>query len=155
MTAKRHHPCLFLYGSLLTGTPDRRLNKRMRRLLRRAPRAVIQARLYNLGRYPGVISSAIRTDRVYGRLIALRNPRLLRQLDRYEGYVADEPDNSEFIRIPTQAQLLPSRRRIDCWLYLYNGDVSGKQRIVSGDYVLYRSARRKWRPPSPTTGFLI
>ena len=60
---RQHHPDLFLYGSLLTGIPDRRLNTRLRRLLRRARPAVIQARLYNLGRYPGVIvSTAGRTS---------------------------------------------------------------------------------------------
>ena len=144
MATKRQHSCLFLYGSLLTGTPDRSLNKRVRRLLRRARPAVIQARLYNLGRYPGIISSTIKTNRVHGRVITVKNSRFLQRLDRYEDYFAEEPIHSEFDRIKMQVQLLPSRKYIDCWVYMYNGDVSGKQRIVSGDYQLYKRSRRKW-----------
>ena len=144
MSPERDFPRLFLYGSLLTGTPDRRLNKLVRHLLRHASPATIQARLYNLGHYPGVIPSAARADRIYGRVITLTNPRLLRQLDRYEDYFADEPAKSEFIRVLMPAQLLPSQKSIDCWVYLYNRDISGKQRIVSGDYVRYRRSRRRW-----------
>jgi len=157
MSTNAQTPYLFLYGSLLTGTPDRLLNKQVRRLLRHAPTATIQARLYNLGHYPGVIPSAARTDRVYGRVITLANPRLLRQLDRYEDYIADEPAKSEFIRILMPAQLLPSRKYSDCWVYTYNGDISGKQRILSGDYVRYKRTRQRWRATpssrkSPITG---
>ena len=148
MSPERDFPRLFLYGSLLTGTPDRRLNKLVRHLLRHASPATIQARLYNLGHYPGVIPSAARADRVYGRVITLANPRLLRQLDRYEDYFADEPAKSEFIRVLMPAQLLPSRKYSDCWVYIYNGDVSGKQRILSGDYVRYKKARQKWCCPN-------
>ena len=144
MTANEPVPRLFLYGSLLTGTPDRRLNKRVRRLLRHARPAAIQARLYNLGRYPGVVASAFATDRVYGRVITLANPRLLRQLDRYEEYLPERPADSEFIRVLMPAQLLPSAKTVDCWVYVYNGRVNGKQRILSGDYVRYRRARSKW-----------
>jgi len=144
MIAKHQAACLFLYGSLLTGTPDRRLNRRVKRLLRHAAHAVIQARLYNLGRYPGVIASPLKADRVYGRVVIVNNPHLLRQLDHYEGYIAGNPTASEFVRDQVQAILLPSRKRIDCWVYLYNRDVQGKERIASGDYVHYRSARNKW-----------
>ena len=143
MSSEPHGPPLFLYGSLLTGTPDRRLNKRLRRLLRHARAAAIQARLYNLGRYPGIIASPSKADRVYGRVITVDHPQLLRQLDRYEGYVAAEPANSEFIRTLMPTQLLPSRKRIACWVYIYHGDLSGKQRIVSGDYIRHKSAGRR------------
>jgi pyruvate carboxylase len=144
MSAERHRPRLFLYGSLLTGTPDRRLNKQVRRLLRHAPSATIQARLYNLGRYPGVIASAVTTERVYGRVITFANPRLLRRLDRYEDLLPDDPANSEFIRVLMPVELLPSGKTIKCWVYAYNRDVSGKQRLVSGDYVRYKRSRQRW-----------
>ncbi|MEJ2553881.1 MAG: gamma-glutamylcyclotransferase [Gammaproteobacteria bacterium] len=145
MNAERRTPQLFLYGSLLTGTPDRRLNKRMRRLLRRAPVAMIRARLYNLGRYPGVVFSTGTTDRVYGRVIGVGDPRLLLQLDRYEEYRIDDPAGSEFVRVLMPAQLLPSGKTIDCWVYVYNRRASGKQRIVRGDYIRFRNAWRNRR----------
>ena len=141
MNTERDRPRLFLYGTLLTGTLDRRINKQVRRLLRHAPSAMIQARLYNLGPYPGVIPSTARADRVYGRAITLPNPRLLRQLDRYEESVGAK---SEFVRTMLAAQLLPSHKYSDCWVYVYNRDLSGKQRILSGDYVRYKRSRQRW-----------
>ena len=147
MIAKRQDPCLFLYGSLLTGTPDRRLNKRVRRLLRHAQHAMIQARLYNIGRYPGVVPSHNTADRVYGRLIAVSNPHLLKLLDRYEDAVVGQPVAAEFVRVLIPAQLLPTRKRINCYVYVYNRDIIGKQRIISGDYVLHKKTRRKWSRP--------
>ena len=114
----------------------------MRRLLRHARPAAIQARLYNLGRYPGVVAAPGRSDRVYGRVIPVKPPHLLKQLDRYEDYF---PTASEFIRVMLPVHLSPSRKYLDCWVYVYNRDVDGKQRILSGDYVRYRQARRRWR----------
>lgn len=134
---------LFVYGSLLTGTPNRRLNRQMRRLLRHSRPAMIQGRLYNLGHYPGAVASAAKTDRVYGRVMTLRNSSFLLQLDRYEHYLPDELANSEFIRILMPAQVLPSRIRLVCWVYVYNKDLSRKHRILSGDYVHFRRIRRK------------
>lgn len=152
MTVKTGITRLFLYGSLLTGTPDRRIDTRIRRLLRHSTPAMIRARLYNLGHYPGVILSTAKTDRVYGRVITFDDSLLLRRLDRYEGYDANDPASGEFIRILKHAELLPTRNCIDCWVYVYNGDVSGWPRILSGDYVQYRKARRKWSGASTDTG---
>ena len=151
MGSEVRQPCLFLYGSLLTGTPDRQLNKKVRRLLRHAQPAVIQARLYNLGRYPGVVASTSTTDRVYGWIITQGGHRLIRQLDRYEDYFAGDHKKSEFIRILMQAKQLPSQRPIECWVYVYNHHISGKQRIKSGDYMRFRRARRKWADQSVTS----
>ena len=144
MNVRKQPQNFFFYGSLLTGTLNRRINKRMRRLLHRARPAVIQARLYNLGQYPGVVTSNIKTDRVYGKVITIGEPRLLKDLDRYEDCFGVEPIKSEFIRITMPVRLLPTGRRIDCWIYVYNHNVKGKQRIASGDYVLYKKSRGKW-----------
>jgi gamma-glutamylcyclotransferase (GGCT)/AIG2-like uncharacterized protein YtfP len=152
MDSEARQPCLFLYGSLLTGTSDRRLNKKVRRLLRHAQPAVIQARLYNLGRYPGVVASTSAADRVYGWIITQKSHRFIRQLDHYEDYYANDHNKSEFIRVLMQAKQLPSQRPIDCWVYVYNRHISGKQRIKSGDYMRFRRARRRWADqPAPST----
>jgi gamma-glutamylcyclotransferase (GGCT)/AIG2-like uncharacterized protein YtfP len=148
MNTREQRRNLFLYGSLLTGTPDRRLNKRMRRLLRRAQPAMIQARLYDLGRYPGVVASVLKTDRVYGKLITINDPRLLRYLDRYEDCYSADHAKSEFIRVSMPAYVLPSGKRVDCWVYIYNRGVSGKRRVAGGDYVRDKKARGKWLDPA-------
>lgn len=150
MSAESQGEHLFLYGSLLTGTPNRRLNKLLKRPLRHARPAVIRARLYHLGHYPGAVGSALKADCVYGRLLRIRNPRLLQLLDRYEDCCAGDPSGGEFVRTSIQAQLLPSRKHVRCWVYFYNRDIAGKRRIVSGDHVDYMARRRKkWRAAQP------
>ncbi len=129
---------LFLYGSLLTGDGDRNLHRRLNRLIRGAIPAVIQARLYDLGAYPGAVASKSRRDRVYGLLITLDDPRLLQRIDRYEDYFHHDLEGSEFMRVRVRAQRRGSRRPIRCWVYLYNGDVSDKPRIPGGDYLKFR-----------------
>jgi len=119
---------LFIYGTLLTGTRSPRLNRAMARLGARTRPAMIRARLYGLGAYPGAVPSPTAGDRVYGRLVSLPNAALLRQLDRYEDYLPTRPADSEFVRIATEAISLSDRRPIRCWVYFYNGDVAGRPR---------------------------
>ena len=134
---------LFIYGSLITGTPDRRLNRAMKRRLARPRPAAIRARLYDLGAYPGAVPSA--SGRVRGRLIGIVAPVLLRRLDRYEDYFPHRPRSSEFRRVITYAICLANRRPVRCWAYFYNGDTAGKAWIRSG-----RRVREPGRPtPSP------
>jgi len=121
--AERSPAYLFIYGTLLTGTPLRRLNRAMARRLGRAQPARIRARLYDLGAYPGAVPSADRRDRVYGRLVAITDIALLRQLDAYEDYVPDRPVGSEFVRRAAQAVRLADRRPVRCWVYFYNGEI--------------------------------
>ncbi len=129
---------LFLYGSLLTAAADRRLNRGMRQLLRRARPAAILARLYCIGDYPGAVVSRNKADRVYGRLVTINDPRLLRRLDRYEDHRSHDPGRGEFHRAVIRARCLGYGRSVLCWVYLYNGDVSDKTRIPGGDYTKYK-----------------
>ena len=107
---------LFLYGSLLTATADHDLNRRMRRLLRRARPATIRARLYDLGGYPGAIVSRDETERVYGKLVTIQDPYLLRRLDRYEDHRRHDPGRGEFQRTTIRAHRLGSGKSILCWV---------------------------------------
>jgi gamma-glutamylcyclotransferase (GGCT)/AIG2-like uncharacterized protein YtfP len=134
---------LFLYGSLLTGTGDRRVDARLRRALRPYSAAYIQARLYDLGAYPAAVVSAAARDRVNGMVFRLRRPEFLRSLDRYELYHPDAPRHSEYLRCLTSVTLLPNRRSFTCWVYFYNGTVTRRPRIRRGDYAAYLRARRR------------
>lgn len=125
---------LFVYGSLLTGTSHRRLDRLMKACLAHSRPAVIQALLYDLGDYPGAVPSTLKADRVHGRLITIPNPTLWRLLDQYEDFNPGRSHASEFVRTPYMAQRLNTRRPVRCWVYFYNGDVSGKSYIPGGDY---------------------
>lgn len=120
---------LFIYGSLITGTPDRRLNRAMSRRLARARPAVIRARLYDLGPYPGAVPST--TGQVYGRLISITDPVLLRRLDRYEDYFPHASQSSEFRRVITYAVCLTNRRPVACWVYFYNREIAEEVPLAS------------------------
>lgn len=124
---------LFVYGTLrrVSGHP-------MHQLLRRHARfigtATIGGRLYDLGPYPGVVESADECDQVQGEVYRLAAiDRVLRELDRYEGYDEAAPLGSLFIRRTASARLTDNAR-CPVWVYFFNRPLGAARRIVSGDY---------------------
>ena len=79
--------------------------------------ARIRGRLYRVDpRYPGLVDGC---GAVRGELWRLRNPsRSLAQLDRYEG---------DYPRLRRNVYVREGRRR--AWVYLFTGDIDGKERI--------------------------
>ena len=118
---------IFVYGTLRRGAP-------MHALLRGAPfvaDARLQARLWDLGVYPGVTSSRSRRDRVRGELYRLPDAEpervaLLDSLDRYEG--------DAFERAVREAVVADGTRHT-AYVYLFAGSTRGARRIASGDYL--------------------
>jgi gamma-glutamylcyclotransferase (GGCT)/AIG2-like uncharacterized protein YtfP len=128
MDEPRH---LFVYGTL-----RRRSSHCMARVLQ--TRAIfidsarMPGRLFDLGRYPGMVEADGAEEWVMGDLYELPpDTDLLRDLDRYEG--ADGTQSALFDRQPGEA-LLPNGRLVDAWWYRYRGSRFDAQRIVSGDY---------------------
>lgn len=95
----------------------------------------IQGMLYEVRGYPGAVESDQPGDRVYGELYRLANSALvLPRLDHYEGCTRRFPEPQEYIR----RKRLVSRiggGKVAAWVYLFNHDVSGLERIESGDYL--------------------
>jgi len=122
---------LFVYGSLRES-----IHHPMRNLLVRQGTCIgtgsLQGKLYDLGRYPGVVLSTARTDRVLGEVFRIiRSQQVLKLLDEYEGrrfkreqvaVVIDDVDKSQ----------------ISCWAYIYKRSINGRVYIPSGDYLEYR-----------------
>ena len=134
---------LFAYGSLLSDAAPRYV----RRILRGGcdlGAAYVNGNLYDLGDYPGLVLTHQGEERVFGKVFRLRNAQPgLHLIDRYEGYHEDDPAASEFLRISTDAHLLPDGRVISAWLYIYNNWPRHSRRIRSGDYLRYlRQGRR-------------
>ena len=119
-------PChLFVYGTLRHGSKNK-----FARLLHAhaqfAGNARISGRLYQLGSYPGAVSSCQTGEWVRGELYCLQDPSwVLPALDIYEG-----PD---FRRVKLKAQL-DLGGRIEAWVYLCRG-TRGRARIPSGDWL--------------------
>jgi gamma-glutamylcyclotransferase (GGCT)/AIG2-like uncharacterized protein YtfP len=126
---------LFVYGTLLTGSGWRAINRLMRKQARRLGPASVQGQLYDLGDYPAAIPSSISADRVYGEAYSVsQNDRTLKILDRYEDFDPERPESSLYIRRSVTALLLPSQRPITCWIYWFNGPLPFRRRIRSGRY---------------------
>jgi len=124
---------VFVYGTLRRATAS----AAHRQLAQRATfvaEAVLQGRLYDLGSYPGAVSSTDPGERVHGEVYRLEDPTAtLAWLDEYEG-LAPGADAGEYARRLVDVRL-SSGATVAAWAYLYRGPTRGRARIVSGDFV--------------------
>lgn len=122
---------LFVYGTL-----RRRSRHPMARQLAQKARylgtATIAGRLYDLGRYPGLLEPAAAGDRVHGDLYDLGDdPATLPAMDAYEN--AESPLPAFFDRQRASIRL-DDGDECAAWVYWFRGPVREEQRIASGCY---------------------
>jgi gamma-glutamylcyclotransferase (GGCT)/AIG2-like uncharacterized protein YtfP len=93
-----------------------------------------KGRLYDIGEYPGAISDADGPYYVYGKIFLVNDPdNVLKQLDYYEGFGADQVKPNLFTR--ERMPIETSNEPVKCWVYLYNLPVNGFRLIKSGRYL--------------------
>ena len=122
---------LFVYGTL-----RKQMSHPLCHLLAREARflglGTFQGKLYDLGRYPGAVSSKDRTHLVTGEIYRLSDAaRVLRLLDEYEG--------PKFKRARVEITI-GTHESIPCWIYLYTRSVAGRRIITGGDYIRFCNA---------------
>jgi gamma-glutamylcyclotransferase (GGCT)/AIG2-like uncharacterized protein YtfP len=122
---------LFVYGTLRLG-----LKNRYALLLAESATflgaAFVRGRLYRVSDYPGLVLDDDARDCVRGDLFRLHHPdETLTLLDDYEG--------SDYRRVPAAVSVIDSRESLTAWTYVYNGDLAGKVRIESGDFLQTRA----------------
>lgn len=117
---------VFVYGTLLRGM-SRSLVLAQSRFLGLGE---IQADLYDLGSYPGLIDGK---GRVIGELYEI-DSTTLEALDHIEGFKADAPDLSLYLRVLRQVTNLNDGLSDTVSVYLYNGEVASREQIKHGDY---------------------
>ena len=136
---------LFVYGTLRQSTGRQSASHPMHQQLIRYARYLAMARyqacLYQLSYYPGAVPSDNTADKVVGELYQLLQPAIiLPLLDQYEecgeGFVAPQEYRREL-----QPVTLDSGECVSAWVYIYNRDTSGLERISSGDFLLQDIAR--------------
>jgi gamma-glutamylcyclotransferase (GGCT)/AIG2-like uncharacterized protein YtfP len=128
---------LFIYGTLMaadTGALGREQRARLQRESRSLGASTLTgARLYNLGRYPGLVECGAAGDVVHGEVVALANPaRSFFWLDAYEGVIPDKPDASDYARIERMVRLDKDGIELTAWVYVFLKDVANRRAIASG-----------------------
>ena len=100
--------------------------------------ATVQAKLYDLGEYPGAVLDSSES-KVFGKAFEFSDDEgLLKTLDRYEGFDSEDLKHNLFIRTKTDATLNDGSS-IECWIYVYNQDTNDAHLIECGDYIKYKS----------------
>jgi gamma-glutamylcyclotransferase (GGCT)/AIG2-like uncharacterized protein YtfP len=95
-----------------------------------------KGKLYDIGEYPGAIFQPASEYDVHGQVFLMNEPgMILRRLDDYEGFGADQPEPNEFIR--TLISVETEDKPVNCWAYLYQLPTDGLWHIKSGNYLEY------------------
>lgn len=130
---------LFIYGTLLPGLSPDGLSGLLSRL-RFIGTGAVRGWLYDLVDYPGAVLDSSASMEIQGRVYELPNDQeFLAELDAYEGYKADDPCGSLFIRDRVTVTLNDGRK-IPCWIYVYNRDPGEAPLVPDGDYAKYQAA---------------
>lgn len=103
--------------------------------------ACYQGELYRISHYPGAVSADNPAQQVVGEVYQLLKPaQTLAELDCYEECSAEFPAPHEYRR-ELQKVTLANGNTVSAWVYLYNRDTNGLQRIASGDFMQQDIAR--------------
>lgn len=128
------HAYIFVYGTLRRDT-----NSEMHHLLAEYAEFIGEAtrlgKLYEVGRYPGMVLSDNIKDSVHGEVYLLRHEDIvLPLLDQYEEFGPEFPEPNEYRR-QRQTVFLGNGDRITAWLYVYNHPVAELKLIKSADFL--------------------
>jgi gamma-glutamylcyclotransferase (GGCT)/AIG2-like uncharacterized protein YtfP len=122
---------LFVYGTL-----RRSSRHRMARFLaeqaRFAGEARIPGRLYDLGRYPGMLPARGADDWVHGDLYELPDDQAT--LDALDQYESDESPQPSFFDRQLAEVTDVGGGTITAWVYWFRGEVEESRWIASGRY---------------------
>jgi len=125
---------LFVYGTLLPGHAPRSMHAVCERL-KHVGGATIVGQLFDLGPYPAVVTGA--SGLVRGALVEVADEQTWTALDRYEGCPRPGEAAGLFRRIRTVATI-DAGETVDCWIYVYNRDLSRAKRVESGCWRTHR-----------------
>lgn len=133
---------LFVYGSLRSGfrSPAYEYISRFFRLVGEAK---VRGKLFDMGSYPAGIptnDNTFITGELYESVMNADFSWVIGQLDDYEGANV-EPDEVQLYR-RNITEVYFNNKITHAWIYWYNGDVSGKPLIASGDLIQYLQQKK-------------
>jgi len=122
---------LFTYGTLHPGRAPAEIAPAVAKL-QPVAEGFVRGLLYDLGDYPGAILDPSSPQQISGTVFQLPDaPDILRQLDEYEGFIPDAPDQSLFLRVQCSVSLATGGA-LPCWIYVYNGQPEIARILPSG-----------------------
>ena len=133
---------VFVYGSLRSGFQSPAYEY-ISRYFNFFGDARVKGKLFDLGDYPGGIPTQ-EDSFIIGELYIVKEDSefswAIAQLDDYEGVVV-EPNERPLYRREI-VDVFVNDAIVPAWIYWYNGDVSGKPVIQSGDVLQYLSQKK-------------
>lgn len=134
-----HNYFLFVYGSLRKGFHSD-VYYYISSYFNFVCSAKTQGILSDMGEYPAATPSAKQQAFIYGELYHIINEHefswAIGQLDDYEGLHAEEGETALFKRELADV-MTEDGNTIKAWVYWYNGDITDKPVIESGDVLEY------------------
>lgn len=141
MTAPRIYQ-LFVYGSLRSGFKSP-MYEYISRYFTLVGEARVRGKLFDMGSYPAGVPTYENTF-ITGELYKLKQESdfswVFGQLDDYEG-VNVEADEMQLYRREI-VEVFIGNEMTHAWIYWYNGDVSGRPLIASGDIMLFLQQKK-------------
>lgn len=134
---------LFVYGSLRSGFRNP-VYQYLTKYFHLLGEAVVKGKLYDQGEYP-VALPCTKEKFISGELYCINNPLefswAIGQLDDYEG-LNGEPDEPVLYK-REEVIVYQKGEPHQAWIYWFNGDISGKPEIESGDLLQYLQQKNK------------
>ncbi len=120
---------LFVYGTLLSHFNNEAIGP-VAELMQYVGKGKLKGRIFDLGAYPALITSANEKHDVQGEVYQLAlTEKVFAALDEYEG--------DEYRRELLKVQL-EGGEKIKCWAYVYEPELDKNViQIIGGDYLAY------------------
>lgn len=133
---------LFVYGSLRSGFHSHAYEY-ISRFFSFTGEAKVRGKLFDMGSYPAGLPTNDNSF-ITGELYTIKHENefswAIGQLDDYEG-MSVEPDEVQLYKREI-TEVYINGRVTHAWIYWYNGDVSGKPVIASGDMMEYLTQKK-------------
>lgn len=130
---------LFVYGSLRSGF-HHPAYEYMSRYFTLVAEGKVKGKLYDMGNYPAAVPDAGEETFIVGELYRINSPEefgwAMAQLDDYEGLHTENNEAPLYRREPVKVYLAANQTE-QAWVYWFNGNVSGKPVVASGDVLQY------------------
>ncbi|HUH62001.1 MAG TPA: gamma-glutamylcyclotransferase family protein [Terracidiphilus sp.] len=124
---------LFAYGTLQPGRAPTEIAPAVDRL-QLVDKGFVRGVLYDLGDYPGAVLDPSSNRKIFGTIFKLADESgTLHQLDEYEGFDPNGPDESLFVRLLHPVNLATGGT-LPCWIYVYNRKTESARVVETGVY---------------------